>query len=180
MSPRLCGFLLFRTFFRQPPSRVSQKTLKRREPQRHEDTKFFLCLSGLRSAGKKSLPLCLCAFVVQGFYAFCDTLELGNMLWEVDPRLRGNDAQCGSRFKTFCNNLLCRNDGQRGAVTFCDSFLHRNNGSIFQATASLASAYSCSASLCPASGPATFVKMVEQTSDKTPLLVQIIIITLQA
>ena len=53
-----------------PLSRVSQKTLKRREPQRHEDTKFFLCLSGLRSAGKKSLPLCLCAFVVQGLLPF--------------------------------------------------------------------------------------------------------------
>ena len=61
-----------------PRRRLSQKALKRREPQRHEDTKFFLCLSGLRSAGKKSLPLCLRVFVVQGFLPFA-TLSFARM-----------------------------------------------------------------------------------------------------
>ncbi len=49
--------------------RPSQKALKRREPQSHEDTKFFPGLSELRLADKK---IVLCAFVVQGFYAFYD------------------------------------------------------------------------------------------------------------
>ena len=45
-------------------SRVLQKALKRREPQRHKIHK------------RKALPGALCAFVVQGFYAFCDSLLL--------------------------------------------------------------------------------------------------------
>ena len=54
--------------------KVSQKALKRREPQRHEDTKFFwACLSCVDK--QKKLPLCLRVFVVQGFYAFCDSLD---------------------------------------------------------------------------------------------------------
>ena len=48
------------------------------EPQRHADTTFFPGLPGLRPADKKRLPLCLRVFVVQGFYAFCDTLEAGD------------------------------------------------------------------------------------------------------
>ena len=43
---------------------VLQKALKRREPQRHKVHK------------RKALPGALCAFVVQGFYAFCDSLLL--------------------------------------------------------------------------------------------------------
>ena len=63
-----------------PASRVSQKTLKRREPQRHGDTKFFLGLSELRSAGKKSLPLCLCG---SRLFTFCDNLLREDYGWLV-------------------------------------------------------------------------------------------------
>ena len=52
------------------------------EPQRHEDTKFLPGLLKLRLAGKKVF---LCAFVVQGFYAFCDNLLGGNGEWLVFP-----------------------------------------------------------------------------------------------
>ena len=62
---------------RSPPTRVLQKPLKRREPQRHGDTKFFPSLPRLRPAEKK-LPLCLGVFVVQRLYAFCNTLLHGD------------------------------------------------------------------------------------------------------
>ncbi len=70
------GSLIYLMLTSLPSMRVSQKALKRREPQRHKDTKFFWsCLSCVGTP--KKLPLCLRVFVVQGFYAFCDSLEGG-------------------------------------------------------------------------------------------------------
>lgn len=51
-----------------PLARSSQKTLKRREPHRHEVTKFIPGLS--EPQAKKVI---LCAFVVQGFLSFVAT-----------------------------------------------------------------------------------------------------------
>ncbi len=39
------------------------------------------------------VPLCLCAFVVQGFYAFCDGQECGSTFY--NNRLRGDDGCTG-------------------------------------------------------------------------------------
>ena len=52
---------------RSPPTRLSRKPLKRREPQRHGDTKFFPGLPRLRPADKKGF---LCALVSLWFNAF--------------------------------------------------------------------------------------------------------------
>ncbi len=56
-----------------PPARLSQK-VKSLAPQRHEGRLF--CLPGVAQISQKTL--CLRVFVVQGFYAFCDGLDVGN------------------------------------------------------------------------------------------------------
>ena len=111
---------------------------KRREPQRHEDTKtqsFFLGLSELRSAGKKSLPLCLRVFVVQGFLPFAtlsfevvakDPEKKGTtktrrhkvfsvLVWATLGRQKKSSfvplCLCGSRPFTFCDTHLREDDG---------------------------------------------------------------------
>ena len=57
-------------------TRLSQKVLKRREPQRHEDTKFFgACLSYAWQANK----VFLCAFVSLWFKAFRQVRKLATL-----------------------------------------------------------------------------------------------------
>ena len=49
---------------------------------------------------RKAFLCALCAFVVQGFYAFCDSLEGGNPLWDLHLRGEGRPS---CLYKPFIN-----------------------------------------------------------------------------
>ena len=79
---------------------MSQKALKRREPQSHEDTKFFPGLSELRLADKK---IVLCALVTLWFRAFMLFTTKVGVDCEKDTHLH--------------DKLLLIGDNQQGQLT---------------------------------------------------------------